>query len=106
MHWIILFLAGGMEITWAVAMKFSNGFTAVIPSAITVAGAIVSMILLGIALKQLPLGTAYAVWTGIGIAGTTVMDVLLFHEKISVPQLICIGLILAGIAGLRLLAKE
>ena len=106
MRWIYLLIAGALEITWAVAMKMSNGFTVLISSIITGAGYIASAVFLAIALKQLPLGTAYAMWTGMGIVGTTLLGVFLFNEKLSVPQVICVILIFVGIAGLKLLAKE
>ena len=106
MRWIYLFIAGALEITWAVAMKMSNGFTLQIPSIITVVGYIASAVFLAIALKQLPLGTAYAMWTGMGIVGTTLLGIFLFHEKLSVPQVICVMLIVIGIAGLKILAKD
>lgn len=106
MHWIFLVVAGVLEVTWAVAMKYSNGFTAIVPSIITAIGYIASAVFLALALKHLPLGTAYAMWTGFGIIGTTILGALLFHEKLSVPQVICIFLIVIGIAGLKLLSKE
>jgi len=106
MQWIILLLAGLFEIGWAIAMKYSDGFTVLLPSVITAVGYIASAVFLSMALKQLPLGTAYAMWTGMGIVGTTVLGVLLFQEKLSAPQVICVILILVGIIGLKLLAKE
>ena len=106
MKWIYLVIAGALEVTWAIAMKMSNGFTVLIPSIITGVGYIASAVFLALALKHLPLGTAYAIWTGMGIIGTTLLGVLLFHEKISVPQMICVLLIVVGIAGLKILAKE
>ena len=106
MQWIMLILAGIFEVTWACAMKFSNGFTVLLPSVITVAGYIASAIFLALALKQLPLGTAYAMWTGFGIIGTSVLGVLLFHERLSVLQVVCIVLIVIGIVGLKLLSRE
>ena len=106
MKWLYLFLAGTLEITWAVAMKKSNGFTVLIPSIITGMGYIASAVFLAIALKQLPLGTAYAMWTGMGIVGTTLLGILLFNEKLSVPQVVCVILIVIGIAGLKILGKE
>lgn len=106
MQWIVLLLAGLFEIGWAIAMKYSDGFTVLLPSVITAVGYIASAVFLSMALKQLPLGTAYAMWTGMGIVGTTVLGVLLFQEKLSVPQVICVILILVGIIGLKLLAKE
>lgn len=106
MKWLYLFLAGALEITWAVAMKKSNEFTAIIPSIITGVGYIASAVFLAIALKQLPLGTAYAMWTGMGIVGTTLLGIFLFNEKLSVPQVVCVILIVIGIAGLKILGKE
>ena len=106
MKWVMLLIAGILEITWAVAMKFSNGFTVLIPSIVTAVGYIASAVFLAIALKQLPLGTAYAMWTGMGILGTTLLGVLLFHEKLSLPQIVCVLFIVVGIAGLKILAKE
>ena len=103
MEWLLLFLAGALEITWAVAMKFSEGFTRLLPSAVTAVGYIASAIFLALALKKLPLGTVYAMWTGMGIVGTSILGVLLFHEKLTLPQLLCVLLIVGGIAGLKLL---
>lgn len=106
MKWIYLFIAGALEITWAVTMKMSEGFTVLIPSVVTGVGYILSAVFLSVALKELPLGTAYAIWTGMGIIGTSVLGVLLFHDKLSAPQVICVMLIVVGIAGLKLLSKE
>ncbi len=106
MKWILLIVAGLLEVTWAVAMKLSNGFTVLIPSAVTVVGYILSAVFLALALKQLPLGTAYAMWTGFGIVGTSVLGIFLFNEKLSLPQVICVSLIVIGIVGLKLLSKE
>ena len=106
MKWLYLLLAGVLEITWAVAMKKTEGFTILIPSIITVVGYIASAVFLSLALKQLPLGTSYAIWTGMGIVGTTVLGVLLFNEKMTVPQVFCVALIVVGIAGLMLMSKE
>ena len=106
MQWIMLILAGVFEVTWACAMKYSNGFTVLLPSVITVVGYIASAIFLALALKHLPLGSAYAMWTGFGIIGTSVLGIILFNEKLSVPQIICVALIVIGIAGLKLLSKE
>ncbi len=106
MKWIYLLIAGALEVTWAVTMKMSNGFTVLVPSLITGAGYIASAVFLSVALRQLPLGTAYAMWTGMGIVGTTLLGILLFNEKLSVPQAICVLLIVIGIAGLKILAKE
>ena len=106
MRWIYLLIAGALEITWAVAMKMSNGFSVLMPSIIAGVGYITSAVFLAIALKQLPLGTAYAMWTGMGIVGTTLLGVFLFHEKLSVPRVICVILVVVGIAGLKILAKD
>ena len=106
MQWVMLIFAGVFEVTWACAMKYSNGFTVLLPSIITVAGYLASAVFLALALKQLPLGTAYAMWTGFGIVGTSVLGIFLFQEKLSVPQVLCIVLIVIGIVGLKLLSKE
>lgn len=106
MQWIMLILTGVFEVTWACAMKYSNGFTVLLPSVITVVGYIASAVFLALALKHLPLGTAYAMWTGFGIIGTSVLGIFLFNEKLSVPQIICVALIVIGIVGLKLLSKE
>ena len=106
MDWFILFLAGLAEVTWAIALKYADGFKNLVPSIITVIGYIASLLLLSAALKKLPLGTAYAVWTGIGIAGTSLLGVLLFKEKLSFLQFVCILLIVIGIVGLNLLSKQ
>ncbi len=104
MAWVILFLAGLFEIGWAVALKYSEGFTRLWPSVATAAAMILSVALLGVALRTLPLGTAYAVWTGIGTIGTAILGMILFREPATVLRLTCIGLILIGIVGLRLTA--
>jgi len=103
MQWIMLLLAGVFEVTWAVAMKFADGFTKIIPSAVTVIFYILSAVFLSVALRKLPLGTAYAMWTGFGIVGTSLLGIVLFHESLSLPQFICLVMIAAGIAGLKLL---
>ena len=100
----MLLIAGSLEITWAVAMKYSEGFSKLGPSALTAVTYILSAVFLALALKKLPLGTAYAMWTGTGIIGTTVLGVLLFKETLSFPQVVCILLIAGGIAGLKILA--
>ena len=106
MQWVLLALAAVFEVIWAVAMKYSDGFTVVIPTIITAVGYIASAVFLSMALKHISLGTAYAMWTGFGIVGTSVLGVLLFEEKLSIPQVVCIFLIVVGITGLKLLAKE
>jgi len=102
MAWLLLFVAGLCEVAWAIGLKYSDGFSRLYPSLATVAAMGASIGLLGLALKTLPVGTAYAVWTGIGAAGTVALGVYLFSEPATVLRLICIGLILAGIIGLRI----
>jgi quaternary ammonium compound-resistance protein SugE len=104
MPWLILVVAGLFEIGWAIGLKYTHGFTRLVPSLWTVGSMIVSLALLGLALKTLPVGTAYAVWTGVGAAGTAVLGIWLFGEPATAMRLGCIGLILAGIVGLKLVA--
>lgn len=104
MHWMYLLIAGLFEISWAVGLKFSHGFTQIIPSVLTVAGMIASFYFLSLALKNLPLGTAYAIWTGIGTLGTVIFGIILFKEPVTAVRLVCIALILSGITGLKLLS--
>ena len=100
--WLFLFLAGLFEVGWAIGLKYTEGFTRLVPSLWTVASMVVSLALLGLALKTLPVGTAYAVWTGIGTIGTALLGIWLFGEPATALRLSCIGLILAGIVGLKL----
>ena len=102
MAWFLLCVAGVFETAWAVGLKFSDGFSRLVPSVLTVGAMAASMVLLSIALKSLPVGTAYAVWTGIGAAGTAVLGMYLFQEPATVLRLASIALIIAGIAGLKL----
>ena len=102
MAWIYLTVAGLFEIGWAIGLKYTDGFTRLLPSLWTVASMILSIVLLGLALRTLPVGTAYAVWTGIGAVGTAALGIYLFGEPATVARLLCIGLILAGIVGLKL----
>jgi quaternary ammonium compound-resistance protein SugE len=104
MAWVILLFAGLSEIGWAIGLKYTDGFTRVVPTVLTVACMIVSVALLGLALKSLPVGTAYAVWTGIGTVGTAILGIVLFAEPATALRLACIGLIVAGIAGLKFAA--
>ena len=102
MAWIALFVAGLFEIACAIGLKYTDGFTRLWPSVWTVAAMVASVVLLAWAMKSLPVGTAYAVWTGIGAAGTVILGILLFGEPATVIRLACVGLILAGIVGLKL----
>lgn len=102
MAWILLLLAGLFEVGWAVGLKYTDGFTRLWPTVGTILSMIVSLGLLGLALRSLPLGTAYAVWTGVGTVGTALLGMALFQESAEVLRLLCIGLIVAGIVGLKL----
>lgn len=102
MAWIILFIAGLFEIGWAVGLKFTEGFTRPIPTVLTAISLVASMGLLGWAVKSLPLGTAYAVWTGVGAVGTAIVGILLFKEPATAGRLVCLALIVSGILGLKL----
>lgn len=106
MKWLLLLLAGIFEVVWAVAMKYSNGFTVLLPSIITAITYILSAVFLALALKGLPLGVAYVMWVGFGIVGITILGVLLFQEKLTIPQIICVILMVFAIAGLKLFAKN
>ena len=102
MGWIYLVGAGLFEIGWAIGLKYTDGFTRPMPTVLTVLSMIVSLGMLGLALKTLPLGTAYAIWTGIGTIGTVILGIMLFGEVATAFRLACVGLILAGIVGLKL----
>ena len=104
MAWMYLVLAGLFEIGWAIGLKYTEGFTRLVPSALTVASMAVSVLLLGLALKTLPVGTGYAVWTGIGTVGTAILGIALLGEPAGAMRLASIGLIVAGIMGLKLAA--
>ena len=104
MAWIVLVLAGLFEVGWAVGLKYTDGLTRPLPTALTVLAMAVSLALLGLALKTLPLGTAYAVWTGIGTVGTAILGMALFGDPATALRLACIGLIVAGIIGLKLVS--
>jgi quaternary ammonium compound-resistance protein SugE len=105
MHWFILFIAGLFEVVWAIGIKYTEGWTKLWPTVITVLAMIASFYLLSIALKQIPMGTAYAVWTGIGTIGTVIYGIVFFKEPMDILRIICIMLILSGIVGLRILAR-
>ncbi|MBQ7475942.1 MAG: multidrug efflux SMR transporter [Selenomonadaceae bacterium] len=104
MYWLSLFVAGIFEIVWAVGLKLTDGFSKILPSVVTVAGIVASFFFLSIALKKLPLSIAYAIWTGIGTAGTVLFGIFYFHEPTDLAHIICVGLILCGIIGLRILS--
>lgn len=104
MAWTMLFVAGLLEIGWAIGLKYTEGFTRLTPSILTIVSMIGSVILLGLSLKSLQVGTAYAVWTGIGTVGTALLGIALLGEPATAIRLACIGLIVAGIAGLKIMA--
>ncbi|MCS3904095.1 quaternary ammonium compound-resistance protein SugE [Methylohalomonas lacus] len=104
MAWIILFIAGLFEVSWAIGLKYTEGFTRLWPTVWTVLTMVISLWLLGIAMKSLPVGTAYAVWVGVGAAGTVLMGIILLGEPVNATRLISIALIIAGIIGLKLAA--
>jgi quaternary ammonium compound-resistance protein SugE len=106
MAWAVLFVAGLFEVGWALGLKYAEGFTRLWPSVFTVVSLVASMALLGVSLRTLPLGTAYAVWTGIGTIGTVVLGIVLFREPATALRLACIALIVAGILGLKLATPE
>jgi quaternary ammonium compound-resistance protein SugE len=102
--WLLLLAAGLLEVVWAIGLKYTDGFSRLAPSAITIAAMIGSVWLLAIALKSIPVGTGYAVWTGIGAVGTAILGIVLFNEAATAARLACIGLIVAGIFGLKLVS--
>jgi|SRR5580765_1158832 len=104
MPWTLLFFAGLFEVAWAIGLKYTDGFSKPVPSALTVAAMVVSVVLLGLAMKQLPVGTAYAVWTGIGTVGTVILGIVLMGDSAAPLRLVCLGLIMLGIVGLKLTA--
>lgn len=106
MAWIILLIAGLFEVGWAVGLKFTEGFTRPIPIVLTAISLVLSMGLLGWSVKTLPLGTAYAVWTGVGAVGTAIVGVVLFKEPATAARLVCLGLIVAGILGLKVFSPQ
>jgi quaternary ammonium compound-resistance protein SugE len=102
MSWLLLFVAGLLEVVWAIGLKYTEGFTRLWPSVGTGAAMVASVVLLGLAMRTLPVGTAYAVWTGIGAVGTVILGIVLFAEPATAARLGCVALIVAGIAGLKL----
>ena len=106
MAWTYLFIAGLLEVVWAVGLKYTEGFTKPWPSALTAAAMILSFIFLSQSLKALPVGTAYAIWTGIGAVGTTLLGIMLFGESREAGRIVCILLIVAGIVGLKLTSSD
>ena len=106
MDWILLVIAGVLEIGWAVGLKYTDGFTRLLPTVWTVAAMIASIVMLALALKTIPVGTGYAVWTGIGAAGTAIVGIVLFAEPATVLRLGCIALILAGVVGLKFASPQ
>jgi len=106
MAWVILFCAATLEVGWAIGLKYTHGFTRLWPSVFTLIAMIASMYLLATAARTLPIGTAYAVWVGIGAVGTAILGILLFDEPRDPARLACLGLIVAGVLGLRLLDQS
>ena len=102
MAWLLLLVAGLLEVGWAVGLKYTEGFTRPMPTVLTISAMIVSIALLGLAVRTLPIGTAYAIWTGIGAVGTVIAGIILLNEPVSVPRLVCVCLIITGIIGLKL----
>jgi len=104
MAWTLLIIAGFFEIAWAIGLKYTDGFSRPLPSILTAAAMVASVVLLGLAMKQLPVGTAYAVWTGIGSVGTVILGIVLMGDSAAPLRLVCLGLIMLGILGLKLTA--
>ncbi len=102
MAWLLLIIAGFLEVAWAIGLKYTDGMTKPLPTTATIAAMVVSVWLLGIAMKSLPVGTAYSVWVGVGAVGTVILGIILFKEPANVARLASIGLIVAGIVGLKL----
>lgn len=102
MAWLLLLIAGLLEVGWAIGLKYTEGFTRPIPTVATIAAMVLSVGLLGVAMKSLPVGTAYAVWVGVGAVGTAALGIVLFGELASVGRIVSLGLIVAGIVGLKL----
>ncbi|MDF2489898.1 MAG: sugE [Pseudomonas sp.] len=105
MSWIILFFAGLFEVGWAVGLKYTDGFTRPLPTVLTVGAMVISLGLLGLAVKELPLGTAYAIWTGVGAVGTVIAGIILFGESMALVRLVSVALIVCGLIGLKVSAS-
>ena len=104
MAWLYLLIAGLLEVSWAIGLKYTDGFTRLIPSVLTITSMVASILFLGLALKTLPVGTAYAIWTGIGAVGVAILGIILFAEPANALRLGSIGLIISGIIGLKLVS--
>jgi quaternary ammonium compound-resistance protein SugE len=102
MAWLLLLVAGLLEVAWAIGLKYTQGFTRLVPSVLTIAAIVASMTLLGLAARTLPIGTAYAVWVGIGAAGAAALGMVLFGEPATAPRLFFLGLLLVSVVGLKL----
>jgi quaternary ammonium compound-resistance protein SugE len=102
MAWLLLIIAGLLEVGWAIGLKYTEGFTRVWPSVLTLGAMMLSVVLLGVAMKSLPVGTSYAVWVGVGAVGTAILGMVLFGEPATAGRLASLGLIVAGIVGLKL----
>jgi len=105
MSWIILFFAGLFEVGWTVGLKYTDGFSRPLPTALTIIAMAISLGLLGLAMKELPLGTAYAIWTGVGAVGTVIAGIILFGESMALVRLVSVALIIAGLVGLKVSAS-
>ncbi|CAK9888026.1 quaternary ammonium compound efflux SMR transporter SugE [Pseudomonas sp. NPDC087612] len=105
MSWIILFFAGLFEVGWAVGLKYTDGFSRPLPTVLTVGAMVISLGLLGLAMKELPLGTAYAIWTGVGAVGTVIAGIILFGESMALVRLVSVALIICGLVGLKVSAS-
>ena len=102
MAWVLLLIAGVLEVGWAIGLKYTEGFTRLWPSVFTLGAMTASVVLLGIAMKSLPVGTSYAIWVGVGAVGTAILGIVLFGESANAGRLVSLGLIVAGIVGLKL----
>lgn len=102
MPWTLLLIAGLLEVCWAIGLKYTEGFTRLVPSVLTIAAMVASVVLLAMAMKSLPVGTSYAVWVGIGAVGTAILGMALFGEPVNAARVVSLGLVVAGIVGLKL----